>query len=246
MAVNVGTIQFRSDALGRHATYSVILPEAACGPGPFPVLYQLHGASDDHTAWLRYANLVRHCAGLPLIVVLPDGALSFWMNRGPRERYEDFVVEDLWAHVARTFPVRPGPAAIGGLSMGGFGAVYLGLRHPERFASIWAHSGAFRGAADRIAAGWPEADAREADVEALAERAAAARPLPALSFDCGLEDGLLAGNRALHEALRVHAVAHGYREHPGAHTWDYWDRHVAEALDQHARVLGIARAPAAV
>ncbi len=235
--MNIGTMQFASAALGRHVTYTVLLPERAAGPGSFPVLYQLHGASDDHTAWVRLSNLVRHVAALPLIVVLPDGGLGFWLNRGPRERYEDFVIEDLAAHVAATFPARPGPCAIGGLSMGGFGAVYLGLRHPDRFASVWSHSGAFRAQAELLAGGWPEELAAEASIEALAERADPARA-PALGIDCGVDDSLLPGSRRLHRRLSERSVPHTYREHPGAHTWAYWDAHVVEALEQHARVLG--------
>src|SRR5438045_1301872 len=134
----VATVRFPSAALDRQVTYSVILPEQ--GVGPFPVLYQLHGRTDDHRAWLECSNLVRHVASLPLIVVLPDGETSFYADIHPLQRFERFLVDDLPAHVRRTFHAREGKAAIGGLSMGGYGAIRLGLSHPERFASIFAHS----------------------------------------------------------------------------------------------------------
>jgi putative tributyrin esterase len=236
--VNLATMQFLSPALRRHVTYTALLPEATWGPGPFPVLYQLHGATDDHSAWTRFSNLVRHVANEPLIVVMPDGGRGWWMNLGPRERYEDFVIDDLSRHVEATFHVRPGRQAIGGLSMGGFGAVYLGLRHPDRFASIWSHSGAFRTPERVRELGSPEDEPTAATIEAVVRSIELAR-MPVLGFDCGVDDALLEGNRRLDALLTELGLPHLYREHPGAHTWQYWDEHVVEALAQHARVLGL-------
>lgn len=237
--MNLATVRFPSASLGRQVTYHALLPDTSHGDGPFPLVVQLHGASDDGTAWLTHANLARHVAALPLIVVLPEGGLSLWRNATPNERYEDYVVDDLLAHVRRTFPVQAGAAAVGGLSMGGFGAVYLGLRHPERFASVWAHSGAFQGALSPGAFGWPDGGTLLGELEAAA-RALGEGRAPVLSFDCGRQDPLLGASRALDAMLTGVGIAHLYREHPGAHTWDYWDRHVPEALAQHARVLAVA------
>ena len=62
--------------------------------------------------------------------------------------------------------------------------------------------------------------------------------MPRLSFDCGTEDFLLEENRAFHTFLESIDLPHHYAEHPGAHTWEYWDAHVVTALAQHAEVLG--------
>jgi S-formylglutathione hydrolase FrmB len=240
-------MQLMSKALGRHITYTVLLPDGKdVGPGPYPVLYQLHGASDDHSAWLNLSNLVRHVRDMPLIVVLPDGALSWWSNLNRRTRYEDFVMEDLANHVQQTFHVREGKAAIGGLSMGGFGAIRLGLKYPDRFCSIWAHSSAIRTAEDLqqwIDQGYfpPDTDVHDLDCYALVKKLDRLT-MPRLSFDCGTEDFLIEHNRHFHAFLEEHKVPHTYNEHPGAHTWDYWDTHVQEALNQHAQELGIAPA----
>ncbi len=240
-------MQFHSRALGRHVTYTAILPDPVRhGPGPYPVLYQLHGASDDHTAWVHFSRLVHHVAPYPLLVVMPDGGLSWWCNAGPRERYEDFVVRDLADHVGAAFAARPGRAAIGGLSMGGGGAVRLGLKHPGRFASIWAHSSSLPSPErlrERFGLSAEEADAD--DVYAIAERVARLpRPsLPRLTFDCGTGDFLIEENRAFHRHLGAIGLPHTYREHPGAHTWEYWDLHVREALRQHAEMLGVTARP---
>jgi putative tributyrin esterase len=63
--------------------------------------------------------------------------------------------------------------------------------------------------------------------------------LPALRLDCGLEDGLLEENRAFHRHLEQLGIPHEYAECPGAHTWEYWDCHIQEALAFHQRVLGL-------
>jgi enterochelin esterase-like enzyme len=63
--------------------------------------------------------------------------------------------------------------------------------------------------------------------------------MPRLGFDCGTEDDLLGDNRNLHTLLERRKLPHTYNEHPGAHTWDYWDLHVRTALKQHAEVFNI-------
>lgn len=234
------TVQFRAESLGKRVTYGIILPEV--GTGPFPVLLQLHGLSDDHTAWVQRSNLMRHVEGLPLIVVLPDGGTSGYLNwrsgdRLGKHRYEDFMVRDLPHHVVRHFAVRPGPWAIGGLSMGGFGALRLGLKYPAHFASIWSHSGAFH--IGRVIDPSFLDDVADADLLPHADRVAKSATHPVITFDCGVDDELLSYNREAHEHFDRIGLPHTYLEYPGAHTWDYWDEHVPEALRQHAQVLGI-------
>ena len=178
--------------------------------------------------------------------MLPDGANNWWANFGRALRYEEMVVADLHAHVEATFPVRRNsPWAIGGLSMGGFGALRIGLKHPQRYCSIFAHSSRIPHQADEFVwsdARWSESFQRELrndlDCFRLAEEIDPA-VLPRLSFDCGTADFLLEDNRRFHAFLEEKGVRHDYAEYPGAHTWDYWDRHVQTALKQHCEALGI-------
>ncbi|HEX6835511.1 MAG TPA: alpha/beta hydrolase-fold protein [Polyangia bacterium] len=213
----VATVEFQSAALGRDTTYTALLPDG--GEPPFAVLYQLHGASDDHRAWLYKSSLLRYVEGLPLVVVMPSGENSYYVDG-----WERLVVDDLPAHVARTFRVRPGRAAIGGLSMGGYGALRLGLKYAERFASIFAHSSRLPTSGDDF------------DVDVIAARVDRAA-MPALAFDCGTDDHLLADSRRFHARLEALGLPHEYREHPGAHTWDYWDTHVRDAIAWHKTAL---------
>jgi putative tributyrin esterase len=234
--MNLATLQFYSKALGKHVTYAAILPER--GRGPYPVLMQLHGFSDDYSAWLNFSSLVDHVKPYEMIVVLPDGGTSFYLNLPGvhgwgQQRYEDFLVEDLYQQVNHNFHTRPGRWAIGGLSMGGYGSMRLGCKYPQRFCSIWAHSGVYFEVdeLDQL----PEA--ADANVYALADVLVGQPQRPVISFDCGVDDGLIASNRHLHRHLDAIGLPHTYREHPGAHTWGYWDEHVREALAQHDRVF---------
>ena len=227
---SVVTVEFQSRALDRVSTYTAFVPDA--GEPPFALLYQLHGMSDDHRAWLYKSNLLRAVEGLPLVVVMPSGENSYWVDG-----FERLVVEDVAASVARTWRVRDGRAAIGGLSMGGYGAIRLGLKYPERFASVFAHSSRLPESGDEYDVG--VLAARVAGAKGGGAAGAAAVALPALAFDCGVDDHLIEDSRRFHARLEALGVAHEYREHAGAHTWDYWNEHVREAVAWHARVLGV-------
>lgn len=239
--MSIAAMQFRSDALGKRVSYNVILPDE--GEGPFPVLVQLHGLSDDCNAWIQKSNLVRHVEALPLVVVLPDGGTSAYFNwkdagRLGRQNYEDLIITDISNHVRRHLNVTEGPWAIGGLSMGGWGALWLGLKHPDRFSSIWAHSSKLDWRASQLQLSML-ANPEDVDILALAERVATLDRKPVISFDCGVDDELIEENRAFRDHLGTIGLEHHYAEHPGGHTWDYWDEHVREALVQHGRVLGL-------
>ncbi|HOM82068.1 MAG TPA: alpha/beta hydrolase family protein [Armatimonadota bacterium] len=252
--MSFGTMAFFSKALGRPKSYSIILPdyEGATG-GPYPVLYLLHGRSDDHRAWTHWTSLDRYVRRLPLIVVMPCGERSFYCNTVEGDRFEDYLMQDLMAHIEGSYNVLKGRehTAIGGLSMGGYGAMKLGLKFPERFGSVGAHSSAF--AVARKA--WDEPTEREmrrifgpADSPAraendpwvLAERLAKEPDrLPALYIDCGTEDFLLECNREFHAHLNRLGIAHTYQEFPGTHCWEYWDQHIQDSLAHHCKALGI-------
>lgn len=241
--MSTAKVQFFSEGLGKWTTFNVILPDS--GEGPFPVLMQLHGLSDDADAWIQRSNLVRHVAGLPLVVVLPDGGTSGYLNwkdsgRLHKHRYEDLLIRDIPDHVARNFNVTDGPWAIGGLSMGGYGAMRLGLKYPDRFASIYAHSSAFH-IHEMLDLNLVESSIEDADVFHHADALAGRDVIPAIAFDCGTDDQLIDTNRQLHEHLQELNIDHRYAEFPGDHEWDYWDEHVVEALAQHARVLGLSK-----
>jgi S-formylglutathione hydrolase FrmB len=236
--MSILNVRFRSEALGKHTSFNVIHPDE--GDGTFPVLMQLHGYSDDSHSWLVNSRLAQHAAAFRMIVVLPDGGTSRYLNlpgheRFGMQRYEDLMMNDIPAEVNRLFHVRPGAWAIGGLSMGGFGALRLGMKHPDRFASIWAHSAGLRPLDESFLAALE--DRNDASLEHYAGLLKRRGSRPVISFDCGVDDELIEYNRAFDRHLTDIGIDHAYHEHPGAHTWEYWDLHVQEALAQHVSVF---------
>src|SRR5918912_3501776 len=142
-----------SDALGLSTSLTVILPqptttqiglEGDAGDEPPPVLYLLHGLSDDDTIWTRRTSIERYVAPLGLAVVMPQVHRSFYTDEAYGGRYWTFVAEELPELVGSLFRVsaRREDTFVAGLSMGGYGALKLALRQPERFAAAASLSGA--------------------------------------------------------------------------------------------------------
>ena len=241
-------LHYRSNALGLQTAANVILPEST-QPGPYAVFYLLHGLSDDHTIWMRRTSIERYVENLPLIVVMPNGGRGFYTNAAQGFAYETAIVEDLISYIDRMFNTRAEREGrcIGGLSMGGYGALRLALRFPQMFCSAVSHSGALDFAhSHRIE---PEGDEWHRllgdnpvggvnDLYALVEQVDR-NQLPAMRIDCGTEDFLIEHNRGFHAHLEKLNIPHEYAEFPGAHEWSYWDEHVQEAIQFHVRNLGI-------
>jgi S-formylglutathione hydrolase FrmB len=258
-------VHWRSEVLQKETAMQVLLPRT--GRPPFPVLYLLHGLSDDSTAWLRNTRLEWYVRDLPLMVVLPDGYRGFYTDNNEGPAYATHLGIELVDFVDRHYRTRAerGGRAIGGLSMGGYGAVRIGLGYPERFCSVNSHSGALgRTNADfsdeAVRAGKHKdksaafiAELRRIfgrkplgtrhDILDLAVAARAKDRLPHLLLDCGRKDYLLADSREFHQELKAAGVRHEYHEHAGAHDWDYWDRHIRDALKFHCKNLGVERKP---
>jgi S-formylglutathione hydrolase FrmB len=254
-------LHWRSDVIGKQTSATVILPET--GTGPFPTFYLLHGLTDDHTTWLRRSRIEWYVRDLPIIVVMPDGYRSFYTRPVDGPDFAKHIGEELPAFIERNFQAKAerSARAIGGLSMGGYGALRVGLGYADRFCSVNSHSGAVAWgnfdyktgpAAPASLNGRGEAFLRELrrifgddprgtdhDVVELAKRALAAGRLPELLIDCGTEDFLIEDNRAFVAQLKAANVPHVYREFPGVHDWDYWDLHIREALAFHAKNLGV-------
>jgi putative tributyrin esterase len=242
------TIQYQSRSLQKASAFNIVFPDDPNIPRPWGVYYLLHGLSDDHTIWARRTSIERYVAGLPLVVVMPDGGRGWYTNAAEGSAYEDDLIKDVRGLVERTFPVKAERSgrAIGGLSMGGYGAVKLGLKHHDLFGSVNSHSGAvglFRDA-ERMRQLSPEfvrifgpkpADGPE-DPFAIVQKIDHGL-IPPMRIDCGTEDFLLKQNRAFHEHLDDLHVMHEYQEFPGGHDWGYWDEHVRQAIAFHARNL---------
>lgn len=239
-----------SHALQKQTTAFVIHPDADV-PGPYHVMFLLHGLSDDHSIWLRRTSIERYVQGLPLIVVMPDGGRGFYTDAVAGAKFFTAIGEEMPAFIEHFF--RPeGKWCATGLSMGGYGAIKLALRRPDRFVSAVSHSGALMfgrlypspSDSDRDPAFTAEFLRVTGPVtgpggpDDLVRLAAEAQPFPSLRIDCGTEDFLLGQNRGFHAELRRLRLPHEYEEFPGDHNWEYWDAHVQEAIAFHRKAIG--------
>ncbi len=155
------TVSFYSPSVARTLKYDIVLP-----PGyeqdtatRYPVLYLLHGVMQNYTVWGRNLGAAFYARSLEnLILVMPDAGNTWLINYAQsaqgNDRWEDYLLQDVMGHVDshyRTEARREG-RALAGLSMGGFAAFSLGLRHPELFVSLGSTSGALNYARDRALA----------------------------------------------------------------------------------------------
>ncbi len=241
-------------------TVRVLVPGgAASSRKRYPVVLLLHGIGDSARAWTTRQDgwpvtLESFTDGKDVIVVMPDGGqgatagwYSDWHNGGASgpPAWETYHLDQLLAYVDRTFPTRTdrGGRVVGGLSMGGFGAMSYAARHPDRFAGAFSFSGALD--TTLIAAIFNERiwgnrlldDVRRRGHNPvdLADNLAdtqvwfrigmgmAGGPGPKDPESAGLEALLWPTNQSFAGALRAAGVPHTYEAYPqGGHNWYHW------------------------
>lgn len=230
-------------------------PSYATSSQSYPVVYALHGLFESAQFWERRGlasileDLWARRAVPEFVLVAVDGGNSFFVN-SPLGRYEDLVTSDAISFAEASYRVRPGRGARGllGISMGGYAALRIALRHPELFSAAASHSAMLLLAPPRseLAADphqlaafarvfgeppdlalWKENDPLE-----WAKRADA-RSAPALSFDCGDHDryGLASGHEELHRRLLARDIAHQFSLRPGDHGYEYVRSVLSASLD---------------
>lgn len=247
---------FFSEALQLSTAIDVILPDpqrASSGallaaPRRYPVLYLLHGLSDDHTIWQRRTSIERYVSGLDLAVVMPAVDRSFYADMAQGNRYWTYVSEELPALVGAWFPISGAreDTFVAGLSMGGYGAFKLAFAHPERFAAAASFSGAldmvwavrnrdraWRAEARRVFGPLWRMPGSRHDLFRLARDVAVSpwREQLRLYQWCGVEDFLYVANTRFRDHAQSLGLQLTYAEGPGGHTWDKWDEQIQRALN---------------
>ena len=227
----------------------------------YPVIYMLHGFSDDDTGWLQFGEADRIAGGAinrgempPAILVMPDGKVTWYVNDYKKEKpWQEMFVTEFIPYIDKTYRTRPKKEFRGilGLSMGGYGALHIAMRHPDLFtASVAFSSGTLT---DEEVINMPEKDYLKwfgnlfgEDLKGkkrISENWKAFSPLHLLNsqpmdklksvrwyLDIGDDDFLYKGNAALHVKMREIGLPHEFRMRDGNHSWIYWRTGLLDGL----------------
>ncbi len=229
----------RALEMGKHV--HIYVPEKKAPEGGFKTLYLLHGYFGDFTDWVYASNLLRYAERYDLVIVMPDGGNSYYVNHPKGLLYHDYITQDLRMRIEDTFHVstKKEDRYIAGLSMGGYGALYLGLHHPELYSKIGALSPVIElnQMEDHFIKGervyhFETLFGKEAfhgshlDLYHVLKK----RTNQDVLLSCGENDFLIEENRRFHQFLKENNIKHTYFFKPGAHDWQYWDQEIQEVL----------------
>ncbi len=250
-------ITFRSESLMMDVGCDVILPQQAAGQigmesagknERHPVLWLLHGMSDDHTIWQRRTSIERYAAPLGLAVVMPAAHISSYANMEHGGRFYDYIAKELPQKMRGFFPLsdKREDNFIAGLSMGGAGCMKIGLANPGNYSAIGCLSAAFSQKMSRnfnnpafakrreITYGERDLTGTEEDVEASVRKIIDGNlPAPRIYHACGSEDFVIEGARKTRDfftALEGNPFDYTYEENPGEHNWEFWDEYIQHFL----------------
>ena len=262
-AGKVVTDSLQSTILGAQVKYNVYLPDGfGQTENEYPVVYLLHGLSDDYTAWVRNGNmqlvadeLIGTGEACEMVIVMPNAGgadtRNIWNGyfNMPGWHYEDFFFQEFIPAVEAKYRIAgdKGHRAIMGLSMGGGGSAVYCQRHPDKFSSCYAMSAWLDNSNDEV---WP----LESPKDCLYYVANAVHDHSALDFidkadedtlerlrsvawfiDCGDDDFLFDLSIDFYRKMRDHGVKSEFRVRNGVHNWEYWHLALRQALPFAAR-----------
>jgi len=237
--VQVDTISVFSPKMKKEVKSVVILPENYSIKKHYPVVYLLHGYSDNYAKWVKTVPAIKTLSTEhQFIIVCPDGGYSSWYFDSPIDsafQYESYITRDLLPYIDTHYTTIQNRAsrAITGLSMGGHGALYLAIRNPNLFGSAGSMSGGVDlrtstklfDIAKRI--GSMETSHTEWDNRSVINMVTNLKNNELnLIIDCGVSDFFYQINAGLHRRLMALKIDHDYIERPGEHNWQYWENSI--------------------
>lgn len=222
----------------------LFVPDGAQAHTHLPIYILLHGVYGSAWAWAlkggahtTFKQLLTDKAVKPAIIAMPSDGLwgdgSAYFSHHERA-FDRWIVEDLPLAIAENIAGTStrSPLCIGGLSMGGYGALSLGARFPSHFRAISGHSSITSLAqmaqfVEESLKDYTEACQTPNVIDSML---AHKNELPPIRFDCGVADELLQANRTLHEEMAAAEIPHDYEEYPGGHEWPYWQEYVKKTF----------------
>jgi len=247
--------------LKRTMRYLVYLPAAYEGTtARFPTLYMLHGGSGVLTEWVDYGlfstadALIRDGTIQPLIIVLPEGDQEYWVDHvvdsgtgANGEKWGTYTAREVVPTVDTKYRTiaRASARAIGGLSMGGHGAMQLSMNFPGIWSAIGAHSPSIRPEGVRLASKPSDAPTYLGFGTEFAARdplsLIKARPDSARQYtwwiDTGTQDPWKAQAQQIHDALASLGIKDQFHLYEGGHELAYWNAHMEDYLRYYAGAL---------
>lgn len=238
-------LRFYSEVLGMQTEAGVIIPQRATGgqigvetnakPGAYKCLYLLHGLGGDALSWMRLSSIERYANKSGICVVMPRADKSYYCNMKHGHKYYDHVAKEVPSIVCELLNVsdKREDSFIAGLSMGGYGALKIALREPQRFCA-----GAGLSPCGDIKSldlfsrelspvfGTDLQVPDEDDIMYLAEQQKNNPLRPRLYMGIGKEDFLYENANNLRRKLEECGYDFTYRESAGAHNWDFWDEYI--------------------
>lgn len=254
--------EYASNALKRTVQVKGIIPKEVMGmedrklqpdyQRPMKALYLLHGYTGNCNEWLLYSNIAELSIKYNIAVFMPSGENSFYLNNEAMEAYySDFIGGELVEYTRSLFGLSAerGDTIIGGLSMGGFGAIYNGLRFSNHFGKIIALSSALiihdiedkdetfdNGIATysyflHVFGDLNKVAKSDNNPEVIIEKTIMeGKKIPELYMACGTSDFLIEQNRSFHRFVLSHDIKHIYIEDEGIHDWKFWNQYIELGL----------------
>ncbi|WP_295940673.1 alpha/beta hydrolase family protein [uncultured Alistipes sp.] len=233
-AASVDTLLVRSVSMDREVPAIVIVPDGAVPDKSCPVIYLLHGYGGNEFSWLRIKPSLPAIADREGVVFVCPGVGNCWyLDSKVREKslYETFMIRELLPAVEQRYPVSRDRAgrAITGLSMGGFGAMSLAIKHKELFGAVGSTSGGLD--IRPFPGNWelPRLLGQQETAPEAWERVTPVNLIPliaegdlAMVIDCGYDDFFFGVNNEFHAELLRRGIPHDYYVRPGRHNNAYW------------------------
>lgn len=235
-----------SEKLGIQTTVNVVIPQKNTDgeigisnnvkDGKFKCLYLLHGLSDDYSIWMRRTSIERYASKYGICVIMPDGGRSFYSDMKYGMNYYSYIARELPQIIEGMFNVSNSreDRYIGGLSMGGYGALKIALEERERYAAAFGLSPVAdirnNNFTDTLIPVFGESIHDEADLFYLAKKHDTDKVKPRLYVTVGKDDFMYGDNVRLNKHLKNLNYDYRYVETPGSHSWELWDKTVQEAL----------------
>lgn len=243
-------LKIYSESLGMQTNVYVVIPQASTNgeigveraktAGKYKCLYLLHGLSDDHSIWMRRTSIERYATEYGICVIMPCGGTSFYTDMKYGKKYYTYIAKELPCIIGQFFNVsdKREDNYIAGLSMGGYGALKIGMRECGRFckaaglssvADIEAVKEDFSYALIPVF-GDELVIPKEENLFWLAQQTVVNPNRPSIYMGVGTEDFLYQDNQRLKSQLEQLDYDFTYRESEGIHSWAFWDEYIQYVL----------------